>query len=317
MSTVIYRSYLPGDEAGLVALWNRCLLRDPITPGRFRNLVLLDPNFDPKGMRIAEIGGRPIGCFYAVRRLLPMLGVELETELGWMPFFFVAPEYRRQGVATRLLEEARAFLADEGRKKMFFSAYAPNYIVPGIDRQAYAAGASFLERAGFVRRYTAVAMDYSLVDHEVPEDVQELRRLRESEGYTFSLAGERDLYELIQFATHAFNPDWGRAIREGLLQGLQLSQILVARQNGQLIGFCLHGGYEGVRERFGPFGVDPGQRGKGIGKILLHECLRLMRAQGLHGAWFLWTGEQTPAGQLYKRLGFTITRSFDVVCKDF
>jgi GNAT superfamily N-acetyltransferase len=316
MNAVNYRSYVPGDEAGIAALWNRCLLRDPITPRRFRNLVLLDPNFDPQGMRIAAAGGRLIGCFYAVRRQLPMFGVELEADRGWVPFFFVDPEYRRQGVASRLLEEAQQFLRDEGRARMFFSAYAPNYVVPGIDRQAYAAAGEFLERSGFRKLYTAVAMDYSLVDYETPQDVLELKTLRESEGYTFALAEDSDLYELIQFATHAFNPDWGRAIREGLLQGLQLSQILVARLGGDLIGFCMHGGYEGVRERFGPFGVDPSQRGKGIGKILLHDCLHLMRAQGMHGAWFLWTGEQTAAGQLYLKHGFAITRRFDVVCKD-
>ncbi|KIL38558.1 acetyltransferase [Gordoniibacillus kamchatkensis] len=311
----MYRYYLPGDEAGIVTLWNRCLAFDPVTELRFRKLVLLDPNFDPQGMRIAAIEGRIVGCFYAVRRQLPMIGTELEPDKGWVPFFFVDPDCRRQGIASRLLEDAAAFMRANGREKLLFSAYAPNYIVPGIDKKAYPAGAAFLRKGRFERLYTAVAMDYSLVGFEMPEEVRALKQRREAEGYTFSLAADRDLFELIQFASNVFNPDWGRAIREGLLQQLSMQQILVARQQGELIGFCLHGGYEGVRERFGPFGVDPSQRGKGIGKILLYDCLQLMRAQGMHGAWFLWTGEQTPAGQLYLKNGFSITRSFDVVCK--
>ncbi|MCC3376714.1 GNAT family N-acetyltransferase [Cohnella sp. REN36] len=315
MTTVQYRHYVPGDEAAIVKLWNRCLTKDPITELRFRNLVLLDANFDPQGMRIASAGGEVVGCYYAIRRLLPMHGTELEPDRGWVPFFFVDPAYRRQGVATRLLEDATAFLRANKRDKMFFSAYAPNYVVPGIDKQAYPEAAAWLDKLGFARQYTSVAMDYSLVDFEIPEAVGQLIEQRKREGYTFEQATDRDLYELIRFAAEAFNPDWGRAIREGLVQQLKLSQILVARHQGTLVGFCLHGGYEGVRERFGPFGVDPSQRGKGIGKILLYECLKLMRAQGMHGAWFLWTGEQSPAGQLYLKTGFTITRSFDIVCK--
>jgi hypothetical protein len=40
-----------------------------------------------------------------------------------------------------------------------------------------------------------------------------------------------------------------------------------------------------------------------------------MRAQGLHGAWFLWTGEQSPAGHLYRKAGFHVTRRFDIMSK--
>jgi GNAT superfamily N-acetyltransferase len=316
MTGLEYRHYKPGDEAELVALWNRCLTRDPVTALRFRNLVLLDPNFDPQGMRLACAGREIVGCFYAVRRLLPMTGTELEPDKGWIPFFFVDPRYRRQGIASRLLAEAADWMRAHGRTQLLFSAYAPNYIVPGIDKDAYPAGAGFLDKHGFRTLYASVAMDISLVGFHYPDEVRALKEQRMAEGYTFDAAKDSDLYELIRFAAEVFNPDWGRAIREGLLQQLKLDQILVARCRGELIGFCLHGGYEGVRERFGPFGVDPSQRGKGIGKILLYDCLQMMRSQGLHGAWFLWTGERSPAGILYKKTGFAVTRSFNIVSMD-
>ncbi|WP_409343885.1 GNAT family N-acetyltransferase [Paenibacillus sp. MBLB4367] len=311
---VTYRTYQSGDEIQLVPLWNRCLTKDPVTPIRFRNLVLLDANFDPQGLRIAVDGeNRVIGCVYAVRRLLPMHGTELEPENGWIPFFFVSPAYRRQGVASRLMQEAVAFLREQGRTNIFFSSYAPNYITPGIDETSYPEGYAFLQSQGFARLYSPIAMDYSLVDYEAPAEIEELKRQRAAEGYEFRQAADGDLYEVIQFANDVFNPDWGRAIREGVLQGLPLESILIVRDNGKLVGFCLHGGYEGVKERFGPFGVDPGQQGKGLGKILLYDCLTNMRAQGLHGAWFLWTGETTSAGYLYKKVGFSITRHFHVM----
>ncbi|WLD93817.1 GNAT family N-acetyltransferase [Alkalihalobacillus sp. AL-G] len=312
---VTYRYYQSGDEKKIVKLWNDSLHIDPITSERFRNLVLLDANFDPEGLRVAFDGDQLIGCLYSVRRLLPMYGTDLEPDNSWIPFFFVHPDYRRLGVGTKLMEEAIAFLAGEGRSNLFFASYAPNYILPGIDEATYPGGHAFLKEQGFERQYTAVAMDRNLIGFQVPSDVVELKQQRVSEGYSFTTAQDKDLYEVIQFANKTFNPDWGRAIREGILQGLPLHRILIAREGSKLVGFCIYGGYEGVPDRFGPFGVDPDQQGKGLGKILLNECLRYMRAEGLHGAWFLWTGEKTSAGHLYKKTGFEITRKFDIMKK--
>ncbi|WP_062350174.1 GNAT family N-acetyltransferase [Bacillus kwashiorkori] len=311
-----FRYYQSGDEKLIVNLWNECLLNDPITQKRFRNLVLLDANFDPEGLRVAIDGEKVVGCVYAVRRLLPMYGTDLERDNGWIPFFFVHPDYRRSGVGGRLMEEAIGFLKEAGRKHVFFSSYAPNYIMPGIDEEAYPSGYQFLLAQGFTKLYSPIAMDRNIVGYQMPEAVKELIKQREAEGYTFRTAEDCDLYDVIKFANEVFNPDWGRAIREGVLQGLPMENILVARDGDKLVGFCIHGGYEGVPDRFGPFGVDPNQQGKGLGKILLHLCLTKMRAESLHGAWFLWTGEKTTAGYLYKKTGFEVTRTFHVMKKE-
>lgn len=310
-----YRHYSPGDEIQIVQIWNETLKVDPITSVRFRNLVLLDGNFDPEGVRLAFDGEQLVGCFYAVRRLMPMSGSDLEPENGWIPFFFVHKDYQKQGIGETLLQQALDFLKEKGCSNVFFASYAPNYILPGIDTQAYPGGWEFLQKNGFTKLYSPVAMDRSLVGYTLPADVQEVIRQREAEGYTFQCAQDSDLVELVRFANEMFNPDWGRAIREGVVAGLPLDWIFVARDNGKLVGFCLHGAYEGIPERFGPFGVDPDQRGKGLGKILLNLCLEAMRAEGLHGAWFLWTGETSPAGHLYLKTGFKITRSFNVCRK--
>lgn len=313
---ITYRIYQSGDEKPIVNLWNRCLLNDPITSKRFRNLVLLDANFDPNGVQLAFDEEKLVGCVYAVRRLSPMFGTDLEPDNGWIPFFFVDQHYQKSGVGGQLMKNAVDFLKENGRSNVFFASYAPNYIMPGIDEYAYPEAYKFLLEQGFQKLYSPIAMDRNLVDFQLSQEIKDLKEKRELEGYSFEQAEDKDLYEVIQFANLKFNPDWGRAIREGILQGLPLHRILVARQGDKIVGFCIYGGYEGVPDRFGPFGVDPDQQGKGLGKLILNLCLQQMKAEGLHGAWFLWTGEKSSAGYLYKKTGFDITRKFHVMKKD-
>ncbi|MEW1838831.1 GNAT family N-acetyltransferase [Nonomuraea angiospora] len=308
---VTVRAFASGDEVSLVDAWNRSMPADPATSSWFRDCVLLDPNFDPEGLRVAVSGGRVVGCAYAVRRLTPLApGTDLEPDTGWIPFFFVVPEHRGGGLGRRLVGEAVAFLEQAGRTKVDFSSYTPNYVLPGADAELYPDGYRLLNGLGFRTLYSPVAMDRTLVGYVTPDDVRELRAERESEGYAFRSPTDGELPELIRFAADAFNPDWGEAIR----QHRDPKRVIIAKKD-QIVGFALYAAYRGIPERFGPFGVDPEQRGTGLGKILLHLTMTMMRAEGLHSSWFLWTGEASPAGRLYTKAGYEITRRFHVMRK--
>ncbi|MCL6547468.1 MAG: GNAT family N-acetyltransferase [Alicyclobacillus sp.] len=310
------RHYRSGDERAVVELWNWACPKDPIDMSVFVRRVLADPNFDPEGLILAESEGRLTGVLLALVRKLPLSGSDLEPDNGWITAFFTHPEYRRQGVAADMLAAADAFFRARGRKRVFFSSYAPNYFIPGVDPVAYPDGRRWLEKAGFRVLYSPVAMDKNLVGYEYPEDVRALEQARQAEGYTFEFLTPSHLHAVIRFNDELFNPDWARAIREAVAHGCPLERVLIARRDDRIAGFCMYGAYDGVAERFGPFGVDPELRGTGLGKILLYKCLHVMRAAGLHNAWFLWTGETSPAGKLYLRAGFEVTRRFDVMCRD-
>lgn len=310
----IIRTYQSGDELGIVNAWNESLPYDPINMRLFCNKILLDPNFDPQGAIVAaRDDNQIIGFTLTLVRRLPMYKDDLEPENSWITVFFVHPNYRRHGIGSSMFQMAKEFVRNKGRKHIFFASYAPNYFLPGIDEQLYPEGYRFLLKQGFVRLYSPVAMDISLLNFSIPEEVKALKKQRENEGFRFIHPEIRHLYELIDFASTVFNPDWGRAIRDGILRGLPIDQILIVEKEGRIVGFCLYGGYDGVPERFGPFGVEPSMRGLGLGKILLNQCLFEMRAKGLHGAWFLWTSEQDVAGHLYKKTGFKVTRRFHVM----
>ncbi|MFC4006312.1 GNAT family N-acetyltransferase [Nonomuraea purpurea] len=306
---VTVRAFASGDELSLVDAWNRSMQGDPTTSAWFRDCVLLDPNFDPEGLRVAVAGGRVVGCAYAVRRLVPLApGTDLEPDLGWIPFFFVVPEHRGGGLGRRLVGEAVAFLERTGRTKIDFSSYTPNYVLPGADSEHYPDGFRLLNGLGFTTLYSPVAMDRTLVGYVTPDEVHELRATRESEGYVVRRPSDGELPELIRFAAQVFNPDWGEAIR----LHRNPERILIAKKD-RIVGFALYAAYRGIPERFGPFGVDPGERGTGLGKILLHLTMTMMRAEGLHSSWFLWTGEASPAGRLYTKAGYEVTRRFHVM----
>ncbi|MEU8396235.1 GNAT family N-acetyltransferase [Nonomuraea sp. NPDC048892] len=306
---VTVRPFQSGDETALVDAWNRSMPADPTTSGWFRDCVLLDPNFDPEGLRVAVDGDDVVGCAYAVRRLIPLApGTDLEPDTGWIPFFFVVPEHRGGGLGRRLVGEAVGFLERLGRTKVDFSSYTPYYVLPGADAELYPDGHRLLEELGFMTLYSPVAMDRALVGYRTPPEVDELRRAREREGYVFRSPTAGELPELIRHAADVFNPDWGEAIR----QHRDPERIVIAKKD-HIVGFALYAAYRGIPERFGPFGVDPGQRGTGLGKILLHLTMTRMRAEGLHSSWFLWTGATSPAGHLYTKAGYEITRKFHVM----
>jgi len=310
---IIYRGHRAGDAAALSALTTVAMPRDAINAEWFTQTVLLDPNFDPNGLIVAvdERTDAPVGFVYAVRA---GRGIGPDPDGGWITIGCVRPDVRQQGIGTELLRRAESFLADKGAQWVNFSAYPLAYFVPGLDVEAYPEAAQLFQRSGFERLYTAAAMSIDLGRYETPQDVRELRATREAEGHTFTAAAADDLPEAISFAAQGLAPDWGEAVRDAVLQHGRIDRVVIVRApEGRMVGMATYGAYRGLRERFGPYGVDESCRGTGLGKVLLHDTLTRMRAEGAQSAWFLWTGENSPAGHLYLKSGFEITRRFDVL----
>ncbi|WP_242586221.1 GNAT family N-acetyltransferase [Streptomyces sp. MST-110588] len=282
-----------------------------------RTHVLLDANFDPEGLRVAVCDGGIVGAAYGVRRRVAMTGDDLEPRRGWIPFFFVDPAVRRRGLGRRLLTEVLHWLRGQGRTQVDFACYTPHYFLPGLDRAAYPHAARLLAELGFRTLHEAAAMDRGLVGYRVPEAVRRRAADLTARGYAFRTPTDDELAELLRLAEDAFTADWAAAIRRHLAAGGSPERVLTARSPaGPLAGWAVHGAYEGTAERFGPFGVRPEDRGTGVGRVLLHLTLERMRALGAHGAWFLWTGEHSPAGHLYRSAGFRTTRTFHVLRRE-
>ncbi|MCC7265207.1 MAG: GNAT family N-acetyltransferase, partial [Candidatus Latescibacteria bacterium] len=146
MTSIQIRGYRSTDEEALLALWSASLPFDAIDAATLRLKVLLDPNFHPDWLLVAEREGRLAGfCLCLIRRVAMDKG-GLDPESGWITAMGVHPEQRRQGVGTALIDQAVELFRSAGRKQVSLSPYTPNYFVPGVDMSHYAEGLAFLEK---------------------------------------------------------------------------------------------------------------------------------------------------------------------------
>jgi mycothiol synthase len=308
------RPYRGQDEADLLAVWHAAMTHDQLSDNLFRTKVLLDPNFQAETLPIAVVDGRVAGFALALTRQVPLFLQGLEPEKAWVTAFGVHPDYRRRGIGAALFQYLFDRLRSEGRKTLDISPYVPNYFVPGVDVNAYPETITFLEdRLGFETLYQAISMGADLTGFQIPPEVVELEERREREdGVTIRQVTPADLPDLMPFIVEHFGWDWYRHAQDYLLEYFGDTPhhicFLVARQHGEVIGFC-----QQRRERFGPFGVKPDRRNLGVGRLLLFRCLATMSARHNYYAYFLWTGED--AARLYSLAGFQRRRAFAVLRK--
>jgi GNAT superfamily N-acetyltransferase len=330
--TFSVRPYHPGDEESLVALWNACLPRDLIAPTVFQAKVLLDPNFDPLGLLLAQEGKQIVGFLLALARRYPLFSAGLEELNGWITAFAVHPAQRRRGVGRALLAAGLQYLRARGRKLAWFSPYAPGYFTPGLDAAAYPDALAFLQAQGFVTAYQALSMERSLADFRYPPEATAAEERLASAGIIVRPYQPNDLWPLLAFTAQFFRGDWERFLREALARivggewpgdvvwvarddrfshALQSAGVACEdlSEGEEIVGYCQHTG-----ERFGPFGVREDYRGRGIGLVLLCHCLERMKGKSHHNAWFLWAGER--AAHLYARVGFHEARRFAVLQRE-
>jgi mycothiol synthase len=311
MSLPLVRGYRGTDETRLIELWNRALPYDCIDAATFRRKVILDPNFHPDWLLVAEREGRLDGFCLALIRRVPLEKTGLQAQAGWVSAFAVHPAARRRGVGAALLDRALELFGGAGRRTVSIAAYVPNYFVPGVDVEHYADGLDFLLHRGFTELDRPISMDAQLVVRDLAAVVERRHRLEQEHGVQVRALQPQEIPDLMALLQADMPGDWVRHARALLLDinagHGQYDQFTVAVHDGQVVGYCQSEG-----EHFGPFGVREDLQGKGIGTVLLGTCLQAMRQRGVHTAFVLWTSDET-AERVYARFGFTRTRRFAVV----
>jgi mycothiol synthase len=305
--------YSPTDLDPVLAVLAAAMPHDPISPARFTRQVLLDPNFLPEGALVTHSGGRLAGFCLAMARQMPLENAPPDADRGYITLLGVLPSQQRQGIGSRLLEAAEAFLRAQGRATVLVSPYAPGYFIPGVDVNAYASGLQFFLKHGYRELYRPLAAEATLWECTMPERVAETTRRLTAEGARCEPYRPEWTLPLLEFVRREFPGDWVRVVRETMgriVAGDSTTRLIVALQKGRMLGFVHH-----ENERFGPIGVAAAERGRGLGHPLMFAALGAMHEAGFRTAWFLWSDDATMR-RLYDAAEFKERRRFAVLRKE-
>jgi mycothiol synthase len=214
----------------------------------------------------------------------------------------IHPAHRRRGLGLLL---TRALAAEAGERPLRVWAHGD---LPAAARLAAA--------AGFDRARALWQMRCSLQP--------QLDEPRIADGITirtFVVGRDEDAWLEVNARAFAHHPEQGSWTREDLdlrerEPWFDPDGFFLAERDSKLVGFHwtkIHGGRDsepGDREPIGEVyvvGVDPSERGTGLGRALTLIGLRYLRERGLSQVMLYADESNTPAIRLYESLGFTHT----------
>jgi GNAT superfamily N-acetyltransferase len=108
-TTITYRHWQPGDDDAVLELF----LQDEqfgITRDYYEKKF--DGDLEPEGVRLALVGERVVGHVFGSQTYLFIEG--RSQDFGMVTVMYVAPDMRRQGIATRLMQELNPYLGRKG-----------------------------------------------------------------------------------------------------------------------------------------------------------------------------------------------------------
>lgn len=266
------------DLPHLLELCNTAMEYDQLNETLLREKIFEDPQYNPEMVLIvregSEIVGFMIGVVHDIR----------DERIGFIKLMAVAPDYRRRGIARKMLRNLETIFREIRVQKMRIYDAPMNYFQPGIDPR-YTAAISFAEAEGFSRFTDTANMTAPLSGQDFSTDDAE--RQLEKDNITIERAGYDDRTEILEFIDEQF-PLWRYEVNN-MYNSLPVS-LHIARQNGIIKAFSGHNGNNFGTGWFGPMGTHPDLRGKGVGGILLKRCLRDMQEWGLEKTVIPWVG---------------------------
>lgn len=297
----------------VLTCWNQSLIYDGIDEERFKQLILLDENFNPDLFLLALNQEKVVGFCYGVRRKIPYLERGLEENRGWIVIMGVLPEYQNQGIGTMLCDEVEKRLKDMGTKEITLCAYSPNYFFPGIDKR-YQQAISFFENRNYVYRAESVSMQRSLWDYHMADQYKEKLASLEKDGIHIIRYNDEYMLPLLNYLLENFGAGWKRnALIAMQKKEAEDTILLVVDEQKNILGFCMRK-IDGNDARFGPFGVSEHLRSKGIGGILFEYMMQEMKQKGIYYLYFLWT--DGAAQRFYERHDVKVYRTYQLYRKE-
>ena len=109
-NTITYRHWQPGDDDAVLELF---LQDEQFGISRdYYQRKFSGPGLEPEGVRLALVGERVVGHVFGSQTYLFIEG--RNQDFGMVTVMYVAPDMRRQGIATRLMQDLNAYFARKG-----------------------------------------------------------------------------------------------------------------------------------------------------------------------------------------------------------
>lgn len=300
----------PGDYGALAALDNESFAHDGVeertSVAGIASWLDHEEHLDPdRDVLLVEVSGAPVA--YTVG------GWENDNDGGrnyWV-WGQVLPAWRRRGLGSALLAWTEERLTGVAAGQ---SEAGPRRYESWCD-EAEVSRRSVLEAAG----YAVVRSSYEMLRPTL-DDIPEAAL---PEGVEFRPATEAQLRTIWRATVEAFRDHFGgfddsegsfEQLRENPLRDLSL--WVVAWHGDEVVGNALNridpqlNAALGVRRgRVNAVGVQRAWRRQGVGRAVMVESLRRLRAAGMEGA-TLGVDQENPHGAvaLYESLGFSVTR---------
>ena len=251
------------------------------------------PTARPELRVVAPVDGAVAGFALASLR---------ESDLGragHVDLIAVAPEHQSRGLGRALLAEMEERLRAAGAERLLLGGNTPFFAWPGIDTR-YTRAVCMATACGYkqVRHGVNMSVDLASTPLATSDDIArlgeagiEIRRLRPDDLAEFEIWAK------------GWGGTWASEAARAVAH--EPARIHVAVRDGAYVGFACHG--VNRRTWFGPMGTDAAERGRGIGAVLLRECLADLRADGAETAEIAWVG---PIHFYARTLGAELARIF-------
>ena len=272
------RQLVPGDLEAITQICQVGMPHDRFFPELVEEKTLGARDYDPGLSLVDENSGCIRGFVQGV------FGEALGVPHGWIRLMVVHPSFRKQGVGSLLLQEIENRLRAKGARKISTMDSVANYLTPGVDFR-YTEAYGFFEKHGYqrVRENMNLICDVRPGQFDVSADIDRLER----EGFQIKRADSVDKERVLKFLRAEF-PAWVGEVLE-CYRNRPIS-LYICYHQGEVVGFSAYEGNNRNTGWFGPMGVLPMTRGRGIGRVLCQLCLGDIARQGHTQSIIPWVG---------------------------
>lgn len=308
------RAYRGEDIGRILAIWQK---EAPFcAPDRngFIRKTLLEENFSPDGLLIAENESGDISGFViAVARRVPVCaGAPDESNLGFYTAFCVPglndpADARAADTGRALVTAAENYLRSLGRTRVSTGFY-PFYYAQGFEENRQPGYCALFESLGY-RGGRSFSLSLDMADYRENPRVPGYRRALADDGFYVGPLTPAYLPSLLDPGADFSSPSWSREFAYRVAE-LDFDCVRIAAKDGRVIGAAACDDRLSRPGRFGPFGVSPALRGRGIGSVLLADALAEMKRRGVKTSWMQWVGDGGAAYRLYTGVGYQKANTF-------